>query len=196
MAGGVTEKAEKSGLKVVRRVGKQEETIPVTLSTVLGAEDTIVVPEGQKFYVSGEVKTPGRYLYEPGLTVQKALSMVGGFTEKADKLGIMVTRVKGGRIETIPLEADARILPDDLIVVTQAQKFYVNGEVKMPGGFVYEKGLTVHKAITLAGGFTDKAAKGSTKVLRKIDGKEQTFEITLEAQVLADDIIVVPQRFF
>ena len=73
---------------------------------------------------------------------------------------------------------------------------YVNGEVKMPGSFVYEKGLTVHKAITLAGGFTDKAAKTSTKVLRMINGKEQTIEISLDAQVLAEDIIVVPQRFF
>ncbi|MFO0768860.1 MAG: hypothetical protein U0231_19245 [Nitrospiraceae bacterium] len=34
----------------------------------------MVVAEGQKFFVSGEVKTPGRYLYEKGLTVHKALS--------------------------------------------------------------------------------------------------------------------------
>lgn len=196
MAGGLSEKAEKGGLKVVRRVEGREETVPVMLNTVLVADDTIVVPEGQKIYVSGEVKTPGRYLYEPGLTVQKVLSIAGGFTEKADKTGIKVTRVNGASVETMLLEADARILPDDLIVVAQARKFYVNGEVKMPGSFVYEKGLTVHKAITLAGGFTDKAAKNSTKVLRMINGKEQTIEISLDAQVLAEDIIVVPQRFF
>jgi hypothetical protein len=29
-----------------------------------------------------------------------------------------------------------------------------------------------------------------------INGKEQAIEISLEAQVLAEDIIVVPQRFF
>jgi len=32
--------------------------------------------------------------------------------------------------------------------------------------------------------------------LRMLNGKEQTIEISLEAQVLAEDIIVVPQRFF
>ena len=122
--------------------------------------------------------------------------MAGGFTEKADKTGLKVTRVNEASVETMLLEADARVLPDDLIVVAQARKFYVNGEVKTPGSFVYEKGLTVHKAVTLAGGFTDKAAKTSTKVLRLINGKEQTIEISLEAQVLAEDIIVVPQRFF
>ena len=48
-------------------------------------DDTIVVAEGQRFYVSGEVKTPGRYLYEKGLTVHKALSMAGGRSEKGEK---------------------------------------------------------------------------------------------------------------
>jgi polysaccharide export outer membrane protein len=196
MAGGLGEKAEKGGLKVVRRVEGREETVPVMLNTVLLADDTIVVPEGQKIYVSGEVRTPGRYLYEAGLTVQKVLSMAGGFTERADKTGIKVTRVNGASVETVLLEADARILPDDLIVVAQARKFYVNGEVRTPGSFAYEKGLTVHKAVTLAGGFTDKAAKSSMKVLRMLNGKEQTIEISLDAQVLAEDIIVVPQRFF
>ena len=196
MAGGLSEKAEKGGLKVVRRVEGREETVPVMLNTALVAEDTVVVPEGKRIYVSGEVRTPGRYLYEPGLTVQKVLSMAGGFTEKADKTGTKVIRVNEANVETMLLEADASVLPEDLIVVAQARKFYVNGEVKTPGSFVYEKGLTVHKAITLAGGFTDKAAKTSTKVLRMINGKEQAIEISLEAQVLAEDIIVVPQRFF
>ena len=39
----------------------------------------------RNFYVSGEVKTPGGYAYEEGLTVQKAISLAGGFTEKADR---------------------------------------------------------------------------------------------------------------
>lgn len=57
------------------------------------------------------------------------------------------------------------------------------------------KQVTVHKAITMAGGFTDKAAKNSTKVLRKINGKEHTIEAPLDALPLPEDIIVVPQRF-
>jgi polysaccharide export outer membrane protein len=48
----------------------------------------------------------------------------------------------------------------------------------------------------MAGGFTDKAAKTSTKVLRSIDGQEHTVEVALDALVLPEDIIVVPQRFF
>ena len=55
--------------------------VSAKLDTLVRPDDTIVVAEGQRFYVSGEV-IPGRYLYEKGLTVHKALSMAGGRSEK------------------------------------------------------------------------------------------------------------------
>jgi protein involved in polysaccharide export with SLBB domain len=196
MAGGMTDKAEKAGVKLVRQVNGREEAVPVTLTTVVLPEDTIVVPEGQKFFVSGEVKTPGRFLFEAGLTVQKAISMAGGFTEKAEKAGLRVTRVAGQAVETLLLDPDALVNPGDLIVATQVKKFYVEGEVRKPGDFSFEKGLTIYKAITIAGGFTDKAAKKSTQVLRIVNGEEKKVEVSLDAPVLPEDIIIVPQRFF
>jgi len=87
-------------------------------------------------------------------------------------------------------------MPDDLLFVVQAKKIYVNGGVKLSGAFPFEKGLTVHKAITMDGGFMDKPAKTSTKVLRGIDRQEHAVEVALDAPVLPEDIIVVPQRFF
>lgn len=196
LAGGPTDKADRTTLKLVRMVNGVEEVLPVTLTTVVLPEDTIIVPEGQRFYVSGEVKTPGRFLYEPGVTVQKAITVAGGLTEKADKFGMTVVRVKGGELESIPVQLDAVVRADDVIVVAQAQKFYVNGEVKKPGDYSYEKGLTIHKAITMAGGFTDKAAERRTKVLRVLNGRELSIRVRLEDLVLPDDIIVVPQSFF
>ena len=47
----------------------------------------MVVTQNRKFYVSGQVKTPGAYAYGEGLSVQKAITMAGGFTEKSDKSG-------------------------------------------------------------------------------------------------------------
>jgi len=157
---------------------------------------SISIVRHRNFYVSGEVKAPGGFPYEEGLTLQKALAMSGGLTEKSDKTEILVRRGNGKAAASLRLEQDALILPDDLIVVGQAQKFYVNGEVKKPGDYAYEKGLTVHKAITMAGGFTDKASKGSTKVLRVVNGQEETLEMTLDSLAYPGDIIVVPQRFF
>ena len=182
--------------------GKTTEEIQRHLTTQLAAgylkrpEVSVSIIRHRNFYVGGEVKTPGGFPYEEGLTVQKAIAMAGGLTEKSDKAEIKVKRMNGQVSQTLVLAPDVPVMPDDLIVVAQAQKFYVNGEVKKPGDFSYEKGLTVHKAVTMAGGFTDKAAKTSTKVLRIVNGEERTIEVPLEALVQPDDIIVVPQRFF
>ena len=166
------------------------------LDTLILPDDIILVAESQRFYVSGEIKTPGRYLYDKGLTVHKALSMAGGATEKAETREIRVTRVIGGRTETIVVNLNAPVLPEDFIVVERLQKIYVNGEVKKPGDYPYEKNITLHKVITMAGGFTDKASESRTKVLRNIDGHEQSIRLKLEDLVLPEDIIVIPRSFF
>lgn len=199
MAGGLTERADPAGIKLTRFKESGVETEAGALETLVLADDMLAVEglnQRQKFYISGEVRTPGQYFYQPGLTIQKALTMAGGFTDKADKAEVKVTRFNGKSVETMLLEADTVIMPDDLLVVVQAKKIYVNGEVRASGAFPFEKGLTVHKAITMAGGFTEKAAKSSTKVLRSINGEEHTIDVTLNASILPEDIIVVPQRFF
>ena len=157
---------------------------------------SVSIVRHRNFYVGGEVKTPGGYPYEEGLTIQKAITMAGGFTENSDKTGIKVTRPNGKGLNTLAPESETLVMPDDLIVVTKVQKFYVNGEVKKPGEYPYEKDLTLHKAITIAGGFTDKAVTKRAKVVRLINGQERTLEIALDAPVLPEDIIVVAQRFF
>lgn len=155
----------------------------------------VSIAQHRNVYVSGEVKAPGAFPYEEGLTVQKAITMAGGFTERASKIDLRVERRHDRDAELVNVEVTAAVLPDDVIVVVTAQRFYVNGEVKKPGDFGYEPGLTLHMAISMAGGFTEKASK-TPKVLRKINGKEITIEMALDAPVLPDDIIVVSQRFF
>jgi len=157
---------------------------------------TVFIVRHRNFYVSGEVKKPGGFEYKEGMTVQKALALAEGFTEKANRSEVKVTRLKAGSAQTVPVALDGLVLPNDLIIVPQAQKIYLNGEVRRPGDYMYEKGLTLHMAITMAGGFTEKASKGSTKVLRIVNGQEETFEMTLDSLVDPGDIIVVPQRFF
>jgi len=156
----------------------------------------VTVARHRNFYVGGEVKTPGGYPYEEGLTVHKAISLAGGFTEKADKRVITITRAHGSQVDILTLEPDAMVRPDDLVAVAQARKFYVNGEVRRAGDYPYERELTLHKAITMAGGFTDKASTSRAKVIRKIEGKEQEISLGLEGIILPEDIIVVPRSFF
>ena len=147
--------------------------------------------------MSGEVKKPGAFEYKEGMTIQNALALAEGFTEKADRSEVKVTRQNGASTQTVPVSLDVFVLPNDLISVPQAPKFYVNGEVRRPGDYyMHEKGLTIHKAITMAGGFTEKAAENRTKVLRIINGREETIPVKLDDPLHPNDIIVVPQRFF
>ncbi len=188
-------------LGLISVTGQTTEELQATLKARLGAgylkqpRVNVSIARHRNFYVSGEVKTAGGYPYEQGLTVQKAISMAGGLTDRASKAEIQVQRHGETGLELLDAGVSTAILPDDLILVAPARRFYVNGEVHKPGDYGYERGLTVHMAITMAGGFTDKASK-KPKVLRIVDGQEQAIELSLSAPVLPDDIIVVSQRFF
>jgi polysaccharide export outer membrane protein len=80
--------------------------------------------------------------------------------------------------------------------------FYVQGEVKVPNRYQHTTGMTVLKAITTAGGFTDFA--GRTKVeLTSITGEKYTIDCkralknsALDLPVYSDDRIDVPKRFY
>jgi polysaccharide export outer membrane protein len=84
----------------------------------------------------------------------------------------------------------------DNIFVTKSGFIYVTGEVKMPGAYKYEEGTTVMQAIALAQGLTDKAAPGRTKLIRKVDGKDESMKVNMDFPVKQDDVISVPESFF
>ena len=197
LAGGFTEKASKAKITIKRLTGGNEEILPAALEDPVLPDDVLAVPQA-RFFVSGEVRTPGSHPYEEGLTVGKALGVAGGFTEKAAKSRIKVQRVKGTNEETVSVSLEDAVFPDDVLYVAQARNYYVTGEVKKPDKYPFdpEEGLTVLKAVTLAGGFTDKAAKGRIKIKRMNGKKEETVSVKLEDPVLPDDIIVVPESFF
>ncbi len=82
------------------------------------------------------------------------------------------------------------------VYIVLYRNVYLNGEVNRPGAYPYEEGLTVHKAVTLAGGFTVNAAKGSVKVLRTGMGKEKIVTLEMDDAVHPDDLIIISESFF
>ncbi|MBA4372839.1 MAG: hypothetical protein C0402_08230 [Thermodesulfovibrio sp.] len=79
----------------------------------------------------------------------------------------------------------------------KARKIYVTGEVKKPDAYKYEEGSTVIIVITMAGGFTDKAAPGKVKIMRKINNKVAVFEkVAMDQPIQPDDVVVVPESLF
>jgi polysaccharide export outer membrane protein len=58
----------------------------------LGDGDYLYVEKAQPFTINGEVKGPGQYAARRGLTVQQAIAIAGGLTDKASKKGITILR--------------------------------------------------------------------------------------------------------
>jgi polysaccharide export outer membrane protein len=172
----------------------------------------------QKVYVVGEVKTPGTYLLTGPTSVVEILSRAGGPTQLAGN-EVLVIRPRGQESKEGPIkpeearpeeviQLDRRalqggnvahnipLMDGDTVVVSKADYFYVLGEVRNPGQFVYQDGLTVIKAITIAGGFTDKAAAGRTRIIREKHGVRKEMQITMTAPVEPNDMVMVPESFF
>lgn len=82
-----------------------------------------------------------------------------------------------------------------------SKQIHVIGEVSKPGRFRFVTGLNVLTAIANAGGFTKKAARNATKLIRR----EKTYLIRLGAigtsnvripSLQPGDLIYVPESFF
>jgi polysaccharide export outer membrane protein len=71
------------------------------------------------FFVMGEVGAGGQYPFVPGMTVQQAIAVAGGFTVRADKASVQVTRSIGGRIATARLKMSDPLLPGDTLHVRE-----------------------------------------------------------------------------
>ncbi len=93
------------------------------------------------------------------------------------------------------LQGDYLISPKVRVSVIGFRSIYVNGEVKKPGGYEYQPGLTVDKAIALAGGFTDRAARNKVYITQS-GSDDQKHRVQLTSRVKPGDIIEIDQSFF
>lgn len=93
------------------------------------------------------------------------------------------------------LRGDYLIQPRILVEVETYRNFYVDGQVNQPGGYPYSPGLTVQKAISTAGGFTERADRDKVKV--QSEGASQSKPVTsLSSVIKPGDIVTVGESFF
>ncbi len=72
------------------------------------------------FYIHGEVKRAGEYPYRPGLTVNDAVALAGGFSYRANEQKLYLQRA-GAPEETIvyPTDAPIAVMPGDNIRIPE-----------------------------------------------------------------------------
>lgn len=71
------------------------------------------------FYILGEVKRPGSYSYVNGMTVLNAVALGGGFTYRAQKGRMTITRGDDQNEENRPVKPEDVVLPGDIIRVPE-----------------------------------------------------------------------------
>ncbi len=169
--------------------------------------DTIYVPKTSVFSVFGEVRKPGSYPLEKETSILEAISIAGGPSQDADPQKLELLRKKDEVQNKIILNIkqllnategteEYMIRDGDVIYQPRAEFFFVMGEVKKPGTYKLEEGMTVTKAISVAGGFTEKASKKKVRIIREKDGKQVKQRVKSNELVQPQDIIEVPQSFF
>ena len=84
----------------------------------LRPNDTIFVVQGKRVYVLGEVRSPGPFAPPPGATVEQMILSAGGFTDRASKGNIRITRRdESGEKKEYKAKPEDPVLPGDIITV-------------------------------------------------------------------------------
>ncbi|MBF4323294.1 polysaccharide biosynthesis/export family protein [Vibrio anguillarum] len=88
------------------------------------------------------------------------------------------------------------INPNVFVSVVMYRPYFINGQVKTSGSYPYYPGLTVNKAITIAGGFTERASKTKIYISSSDEPSAQPVKVNLLDKIQPGDIITVEESFF
>jgi protein involved in polysaccharide export with SLBB domain len=72
------------------------------------------------FFIHGQVKRPGGYPYQDYLTLDKAIAIAGGLSNRASSSEWKITRLVNGVKMTVEGNVATEILPDDIIKIEQS----------------------------------------------------------------------------
>ena len=186
---------------------------------------TVKEYRSQKVLVLGEASRPGLFYLTGPTTVLEILSSAGGLSRAAGKHVLLVRNHRlsgegagggatilrlnvekmqaGDASENLPIQAaDTILVPKE-----RENSFFMLGQIKKPGAYPFDKETNILEAITMAGGFTDKAAPSRTRVLRPSSTGTQIIQVDMNdiikqgqrdkaIPLQENDVVVVPESFF
>lgn len=86
--------------------------------------------------------------------------------------------------------------PDISVEVDRYRPIFVMGEVGAAGQYAYVPGLTVQKAVAMAGGFSPRAGQANADVTRNINGETMTGRVLISDPLLPGDTVYIRERLF
>lgn len=80
----------------------------------------VQINEYRPFFINGMVQSPGSFPYQPGINVNKAAALAGGFHERASMSKIFIVREGSPSEEREKANLDTPIYPGDMIIVQES----------------------------------------------------------------------------
>src|SRR6266550_4726175 len=123
----------------------------------------------RSIFIVGEVRSPGKYPMQGQMSLIEALAAAGSTTPTASTEVLIlrprdanspqaltpdqvdqtnVRRISLTDLQLGRLSENITLMEGDTIFVPKAERFFITGQVKSPGAYVYERGLTVLQAIS------------------------------------------------
>lgn len=78
---------------------------------------TIDIQQNRPFFILGEVKNAGQYPYVSGMTVETAIAIAGGYSDRASTRKYRISRRINGFVEQIEAPSDYGVYPGDTVYV-------------------------------------------------------------------------------
>jgi polysaccharide biosynthesis/export protein len=151
--------------------------------------------------VQGYVRDPGQKILEGNASLTSVLAQAGSMTMDAGSYVIISRRDAKGALEQTRvsrrdiesgLAQNVQLKDGDTVLVPKAETFFITGQVRAGGSYTWEDGLTVERALALAGGATERA--GSISIDR--GGKTVVKKAKKTDPVQANDTLRVGTRIF
>ena len=100
------------------------------------------------------------------------------------------------KLVTDGLKGRYLVNPRVSVWIDEYRSFFVNGMVEKPGAYPFQPGLNVRKAVSIAGGFKERASVNKIFIVRDKDPAHQPAKVDLNADVGPGDMITVEESFF
>jgi len=155
---------------------------PVSIQYELGSGDMIRIQvyDEEDLYLEARVSDTGTISY-PFLGELRVVDLTPPALEE-----LISARLRG----------DYLIDPKVSVDILEYRPFYVNGEVEKPGHFPFQPGITVRKAISVAGGFKERASQDKIYISRDNTRIQLPGRSSLDEYLQPGDVITVDQSFF
>jgi polysaccharide export outer membrane protein len=150
------------------------------------------LPPSEAPYVIGAGDILGIDVWkEPDLSKQVSVRLDGKISmpllEDQQAAGLTTKELQDHITEAYKAFVEA---PQVSVTVLQSlsRKVYFVGKINRPGEIPLQKNMTVLQAISIAGGLSEWADTSDVRLIRKINGVEQTFRIDYDAIVSGKDL--------